>query len=81
MAASMGGDPNNMCTGVGFLRTGKKDVDEPGMELVGTKHTPDQIEAMLDKAGYNGERMVLLHATDHWFFNPTASVIACHRLA
>jgi peptide/nickel transport system substrate-binding protein len=35
---------------------------------------------MLDRAGYGGERIVLLHATDHWFFNPTASVIA-HTLS
>ena len=80
MAASMGGDPNNMFTGVGFLNTGNKEVDDAGMELVRKKHTSDQIKAMLDKAGYNGERMVLLHATDHWFFNPTASVIA-HSLS
>ena len=40
----------------------------------------DQIKAMLDKAGYNGERIVLLHATDHWFFNPTGAVIA-HALS
>jgi peptide/nickel transport system substrate-binding protein len=80
MAASMGGDPNNMFTDVGFLRTGKKEVDDAGMELVRTTHKPDQVKAMLDKAGYNGERMVLLHATDHWFFNPTASVIA-HSLS
>ena len=50
------------------------------MELVRTKHTPDQVKAMLDKAGYKGERIVLLHATDHWFFNPTGAVIA-HKLA
>ena len=80
MAASMGGDPDNMFTGVGFLRTGKPEVDDAGMELVRTKHTPDQVKAMLDKAGYNGERIVLLHATDHWFFNPTATVIA-HSLS
>ena len=80
MAASMGGDPENMFTGVGFLRTGKPEVDEAGMDLVRTKHTPDQVKAMLDKAGYNGERIVLLHATDHWFFNPTATVIA-HSLS
>ena len=34
MAASMGGDPENMFTGVGFLRTGKPEVDDAGMELV-----------------------------------------------
>ncbi len=80
MSASMGSDPQNMFVDVGFLRTGKKEVDEAGMELVRTKHTPDQVKAMLDKASYNGERIVLLHATDHWFFNPTASVIA-HSLS
>jgi peptide/nickel transport system substrate-binding protein len=72
MAASMGGDPANMFTGV--------EVDAAGMDLVRTKRTPDQVKAMLDKAGYGGEKMVLLHATDHWFFNPTASVIA-HSLS
>ena len=34
----------------------------------------------VDRAGDNGERIVLLHATDHWFFNPTAAVIA-HSLS
>ena len=80
MAASMGGDPGNMISGIGFLNTGKKVVDSAGMELIGRTHAPDQVKAMLDKAGYGGERMVLLHATDHWFFNPTASVIA-HSLS
>jgi peptide/nickel transport system substrate-binding protein len=80
MAASMGGDPDNMFTGVGFMRTGKKEVDDAGMDIVRRKHSPDEVKAMLDKAGYNGERIVLLHATDHWHFNPTASVIA-HSLS
>lgn len=69
-----------MFVDVGFLRTGKLEVDEAGMEPVRTKHTPDQVKAMLDKAGYSSERIVLPHATDHWFFNPTASVIA-HSLS
>jgi len=75
MTAVMGGDPTNAFTDVGFLRTGKKEVDEAGMERVRTRHTPDQVKEMLKKAGYNGERMVLLHATDHTFYNPSSSII------
>jgi peptide/nickel transport system substrate-binding protein len=80
MQAAMGGDPQNMWTDMGFLRTGKKEVDEAGMELVRNRPSRDQIKAMLDKAGYNNERIVLLHATDHWLFNPADAVIA-HALS
>ncbi len=31
---------------------------------------------MLDKAGYKGERLVLLHPSDHIYYNPTSAVIS-----
>ena len=74
--AVMGGDPENGVSGVGFLATGKKEVDEAGRDVIGTRHTRDELRKMLDRSGYQGEKLVLLHATDHIFFNPMGSVVA-----
>ena len=76
MTAIMGGDPANWSAPVGFMATGKKEVDEAGLDNVRGKHGKDEIQAMLDKAGYKGERMVLLHATEHTFFNPASLIVA-----
>ena len=76
MTAIMGGDPDNWTAPVGFLATGNKDVDNAGMEAITRKHSKAEIKAMLDKAGYKGERMVLLHATEHTFFNPASLIVA-----
>ena len=74
--AVMGSDPANGISGVGFLATGKKEVDEAGLDVVRKRHTKAEIQAMLAKSGYAGEKLVMLHATDHIFFNPMGSVIA-----
>jgi peptide/nickel transport system substrate-binding protein len=76
VSAVMGSDPENGIAGVGFLATGKKEVDEAGVEAVRTRHSKAELQAMLAKSGYAGEKLVLLHATDHNFFNPMGSVIA-----
>lgn len=73
--AVMGGDPENGITDVGFLATGKKEVDEAALGIVRKRHTRDEVKALLEKSGYAGEKLVLLHATDHNFFNPMGSVI------
>ncbi len=75
--AVMGADPANGVPGVGFLATGKKDVDEAGMPR---RRTKEEVRALVEKSGYNGEKLVLLHATDHIFFNPMGAVVA-HQLA
>ena len=80
MTAVIGGDPANMITDVGFLLTGKKEDDADGMERVRHRASKAEIKAMLDKAGYAGERIVLLHATDHTFYNPSSSIVA-HMLS
>ncbi len=36
----------------------------------------DQVEAMLDAAGYKGERIVLLHPSDHIYYNPASQMVA-----
>jgi len=74
--AVMGGDPENGIVDVGFLATGKKEVDEAGIDLVRKRYTRDEVKKMLEGSGYQGEKLVLLHATDHNFFNPMGSVIA-----
>ena len=80
MTAVMGGDPANALTDVGFLTTGDPSVDQAGMEALRARHSKAEIGAMLAKAGYKGETLVLLHPTDHTFYNPGSSIIA-HLLA
>ena len=76
MTAVMGGDPANALTNINFLMTGDKSVDDIGMESLRARRPPAEVKAMLDKAGYKGEPLVLLHPTDHTFYNPSSSVIA-----
>ncbi len=74
--AVMGGDPENGSVDVGFLATGKKEVDEAGAAVTRKRYSKDEVRALVAKSGYQGEKLVLLHATDHNFFNPMASVTA-----
>ncbi len=76
MTAIMGGDPDNWTAPVGFLATGKPEVDNAGIELINRKHSKAEVQALLDKAGYKNEPMVLLHATEHTFFNPASLIVA-----
>jgi peptide/nickel transport system substrate-binding protein len=76
VSAVMGADPANGISGVGFLATGNKEIDDAGLEAVRVRHSRDEIKTMLDRSGYAGEKLVLLHATDHIFFNPMGSVVA-----
>lgn len=74
--AVMGADPANGISGVGFLATGKKEVDEAGLDAVRRRRSKTELKQMLDRSGYAGEKLVLLHAVEHIFFNPMASVAA-----
>ena len=76
MTAVMGGDPENALTNINFLMTSDKSVDDIGMENLRAPRPPAEVKAMLNKAGYKGEPLVLLHPTDHTFYNPSSSVIA-----
>ena len=76
VSAVMGADPSNGISGVGFLATGNKAIDDAGLDVSLKRRTPDELKSMLDKAGYMGERLVLLHAMDHIFFNPMGAVVA-----
>jgi len=76
MEAVMGADPANMILDVGFLRTGDKTIDDAGMERLRGRRPPAETKAMLDKAGYDGTPLVLLHPTDHTFYHPSSAVTA-----
>jgi peptide/nickel transport system substrate-binding protein len=65
---------------MGFLATGKPDVDSAGIEVLTTRHRPDEVKEMLAKAGYSGERLVFLHTTDQPFYN-VASLVVADQLA
>jgi peptide/nickel transport system substrate-binding protein len=76
MTAIMGGDPDNWVVPMGFMATGKKEVDEAGIDALRARKPKAEIKALLDKAGYGGEQMVLLHATEHTFYNPASAIVA-----
>jgi peptide/nickel transport system substrate-binding protein len=76
VSAVMGADPANGIVDVGFLATGDKEIDDAGLDAIRERPSRDDLKAMLERSGYAGERLVLLHATDHIFFNPMGAVIA-----
>ncbi len=59
----MGGDPDGVIVPMGYLATGKPEVDRAGIEALTTHKSVAEVKAMLDRAGYHGERLVLLHTT------------------
>ena len=65
---AMLGDQVTWFAPIGFLDTGNRSVDEAGLEAVRNRPGKDEIKAMLDQAGYNNERVVLLHPTDYKMF-------------
>ncbi len=82
MEAMMGGDPEGTITPMGYLATGKPEVDGAGIEGVTKRRGIAELKAMFAEAGYNNERLVLLHTTDQPFYNAATLVVAdsLHRV-
>ena len=76
MEAIMGGDPDGTIVPMGYLATGKPDVDMAGIEALTKRHSTAEVKAMLADAGYHGERLVMLHTTDQPFYNSASLVVA-----
>ena len=76
MDAIMGGDPEGAIVPMGYLATGKPEVDMAGIEALTKRHSTAEVKAMLADAGYHGERLVLLHTTDQPFYNSASLVVA-----
>ncbi len=70
------GDSSNWTAPVGFLFTGKPEVDDAGLEVTRNRPGKDAVKAMLERAGYKGEKLVMLHAGDHNVYNPGSIVVA-----
>jgi peptide/nickel transport system substrate-binding protein len=76
MEAIMGSDPEGVITPMGYLATGNPEVDRAGIEAMTTRRSAADVKAMLADAGYNGERLVMLHTTDQPFYNSASLVVA-----
>ena len=70
------GDDQNFSAPVGFLVTGDKTVDDVGLDVARNRPSKDAVKAMLAQAGYHGERLVMLHATEHNVYGPVGTVVA-----
>jgi peptide/nickel transport system substrate-binding protein len=64
MIAVMGEDPATWRVPVGYFIPGSRAANDAGMEAVNRLHSVDEVKAMLDKAGYAGERVAFMHPTD-----------------
>ena len=78
MHAVTGGDPSMYTVPAGVFVSGGPCASKAGLERLGPR-SRTEIRGMLDAAGYQGERLVLLHPTDNIFAN-TASAIVAGRL-
>lgn len=76
MTAAMGGDRSLYRAPVGFFLPGTPSENEAGMENIRSRRSTDEVKAMLDAAGYNGERVVFMHPTDQTFYDAMSIVAA-----
>jgi peptide/nickel transport system substrate-binding protein len=76
MDGVMGGDPEGTVVPMGFLATGKPEVDRAGIEAMTTHKSVAEVKQMFADAGYKGEKLVLLHTSDQPFYNAATLVVA-----
>ena len=76
MIAAMGEDPSGWRAPMGYFLPGSKSANDAGMEFRNKRWSTDDVKAMLDKAGYDGGRIVLLHPTDQIAYNAFITVAA-----
>jgi len=81
MQAVMGEDATGYNAPVGVFLPGTDSASTVGMDRLGGKKSPDELRAMLKAAGYNGEKVVLLHPTDQTFYDAMCQVIAARMKA
>lgn len=81
MQAMTGGDPTLYDAPVGVFVPGVPSANAAGMERLGGHKSIAEVRAMLAAAGYQGERLVLLHATDVAFFHTASQIIAAQLTA
>ena len=72
----MGDDPGGYALPMGYLATGKPEVDKAGIEGSTARRSDAELRRMFADAGYKGERLVLLHTTDQPFYHAATLVVA-----
>ncbi|MBS7707723.1 ABC transporter substrate-binding protein [Chelatococcus asaccharovorans] len=71
------GDDNLWKAPIGCFTPGTPSANDAAMDVLGTPpKSKAEIQAMLKEAGYNNERLVGLHASDHPFYGPMMQVVA-----
>src|SRR5215469_13954355 len=76
LIAAMGEDESGWRAPMGFFLPTSPAANDAGMEFRRKRWTTDEVKAMLDKAGYHGERIALLHPTDQLIYNAFITVVA-----
>ena len=76
MIAAMGEDESGWRAPMGYFLPGSPAANDAGMEYRRKRWSTGDVKAMLDKAGYGGERIVLLHPTDQIIYNAFITVVA-----
>jgi peptide/nickel transport system substrate-binding protein len=76
MRAVMGADTTGYRLPTYEFLPGSPSDNKAAMDRIGGSHSPAQIKAMLDAAGYRGERLVLMHPIDQNFYNAMSQVVA-----
>lgn len=76
MIAAMGEDESGWHAPMGYFLPGVPAANDAGMEFRRKRWTIDEVKAMLDMAGYGGERIALLHPTDQLIYNAFITVVA-----
>jgi peptide/nickel transport system substrate-binding protein len=76
LIAAMGEDPAGWRAPMGYFLPGVPASNDTGMDFRRKPWTIAEVKTMLDKAGYAGERIVLLHPTDQVVYHAFISVVA-----
>ena len=76
MQAFMGDDASSYSAPIGCYLKGTVYENDAGMDVVGGGKSDAEVKAMLQEAGYGGERVVLMHPTDQPFYDAMSQVCA-----
>jgi peptide/nickel transport system substrate-binding protein len=74
MIAAMGDDRSTWRAPMGFFLPGSPAANDAGMAFRRKRWSIDEVKAMLDKAGYGGERIEYLHPTDQLIYHAVSLV-------
>ena len=75
MTAVTGDQPALFHAPAGYFLNGSPSANEAGMDRVRKRPDTATIKAMLKDAGYNGERIVLLHPTDQIIYDAVCQIV------